>query len=313
MTPPPEDLFARYGLPWDAPEPAIVRAHRRALHRWHPDKHPGAQAAERFIQAQEDFAVLRDPVRRVALLIALRTAADPISSEPSPPPVWLVPPSDISQPLRVPLAVAWAGGPLSVRVLRAAPCACRRHPACPRCHGTGQVFASHTVLIVVPPGTFPGSQVRARGAGHVGGAPGNSLSDPWTTASGDLLLTVAWSHRHGWLWCPTGAPAWPQAPCITRVLRVPAALLRRGTSFRVRAPDGRMRLCSVGPTDWGASRWVRAVPPTWHAASVPAVLMLRPMGAWWRPLWALSQGGRALRMWWTARRNAGPPTSHPSA
>jgi curved DNA-binding protein len=61
------DYYAVLGLPPAATEEEIRRAYRRLALEWHPDRNPGhAQAAERFREISEAYAVLMDPAKRGA-------------------------------------------------------------------------------------------------------------------------------------------------------------------------------------------------------------------------------------------------------
>jgi len=60
-----KDYYAILGVSRAATEDEIRRAYRRQALEWHPDRRPGdAQAAERFREVSEAYAVLVNPARR---------------------------------------------------------------------------------------------------------------------------------------------------------------------------------------------------------------------------------------------------------
>jgi curved DNA-binding protein len=61
------DYYAVLGLPAGATEEEVRRTYRRLALEWHPDRNPGnPQAAERFREISEAYAVLMDPAKRGA-------------------------------------------------------------------------------------------------------------------------------------------------------------------------------------------------------------------------------------------------------
>src|SRR5262245_31570495 len=60
-----KDYYAALGLSPDVAEEEIRRAYRRLALQWHPDRNAGdAQAAERFKEISEAYAVLIDAGKR---------------------------------------------------------------------------------------------------------------------------------------------------------------------------------------------------------------------------------------------------------
>lgn len=61
-------LYEVLGVSAEASEEELVRARRRELKRWHPDRNPdrGALATERFLSIEDAFARIADPVERAA-------------------------------------------------------------------------------------------------------------------------------------------------------------------------------------------------------------------------------------------------------
>jgi curved DNA-binding protein CbpA len=59
-----KDYYGIIGLPSTAGEEEIRRAYRQLALRWHPDRNPSPDAAERFKEISEAYAVLIDPVKR---------------------------------------------------------------------------------------------------------------------------------------------------------------------------------------------------------------------------------------------------------
>jgi curved DNA-binding protein CbpA len=60
-----KNYYRIMGLPWEATDDEIRRAYRRLALQWHPDRNPGKpDAAERFKEISEAYAVLIDPAKR---------------------------------------------------------------------------------------------------------------------------------------------------------------------------------------------------------------------------------------------------------
>ncbi len=60
-----KDYYQILGISPDAGEEDIKKAYRRLALKWHPDRNPGSpDAAERFKEISEAYAVLIDPVKR---------------------------------------------------------------------------------------------------------------------------------------------------------------------------------------------------------------------------------------------------------
>src|SRR6266487_729350 len=59
------DYYGLMGLDPDATEEEIRKAYRRLALQWHPDRNPdNPQAADRFKEISEAYAVLIDPAKR---------------------------------------------------------------------------------------------------------------------------------------------------------------------------------------------------------------------------------------------------------
>jgi curved DNA-binding protein CbpA len=70
------DYYRLLGLPPEAADDEIRRAYRRLALRWHPDRNSGdPQAAERFKETSEAYAVLIDPAKRREYDAARRAGA----------------------------------------------------------------------------------------------------------------------------------------------------------------------------------------------------------------------------------------------
>jgi curved DNA-binding protein len=60
-----KDYYRVMGLPSETTDDEIRRAYRRLALEWHPDRNPGKpDAAERFMEISEAYAVLIDPAKR---------------------------------------------------------------------------------------------------------------------------------------------------------------------------------------------------------------------------------------------------------
>ena len=60
-----KDLYGLLGLPREAPQEDIRRAHRRLVREYHPDANPSDDSAEeRFKEVQHAYEVLSDPRKR---------------------------------------------------------------------------------------------------------------------------------------------------------------------------------------------------------------------------------------------------------
>jgi Ca-activated chloride channel family protein len=60
------DYYAILGISSDADEQAVKRAYRQLARRYHPDTSTEAGSAERFLQIQEAYELLTDPIQREA-------------------------------------------------------------------------------------------------------------------------------------------------------------------------------------------------------------------------------------------------------
>jgi curved DNA-binding protein CbpA len=58
------DPYAVLGVDPNASSLTIARAHRRLAKRYHPDLHPGAEAADRMRRINEAWHILSNPSRR---------------------------------------------------------------------------------------------------------------------------------------------------------------------------------------------------------------------------------------------------------
>jgi len=60
-----KDYYGVLGIETNATDEEIKKAYRRLAFQWHPDRNPGrADAAERFKEISEAYAVLIDPAKR---------------------------------------------------------------------------------------------------------------------------------------------------------------------------------------------------------------------------------------------------------
>lgn len=58
------DPYATLGIPVGASRAEAARAHRRLAMRFHPDRNPGPEAADRMRRINEAWRILSDPSRR---------------------------------------------------------------------------------------------------------------------------------------------------------------------------------------------------------------------------------------------------------
>ena len=60
------DYYATLGISSDADEQAVKQAYRQLARRYHPDTSAEPGSAERFLQIQEAYELLTDPIQREA-------------------------------------------------------------------------------------------------------------------------------------------------------------------------------------------------------------------------------------------------------
>lgn len=82
----PKGYYAALGLGREASAAQIKAAWRELAQRWHPDRAPEPEAAERFRRIQEAYEVLRDPLRRMAYDNEARGSAARARGGPATPP-----------------------------------------------------------------------------------------------------------------------------------------------------------------------------------------------------------------------------------
>lgn len=186
-----QDAFDRWGLKETATEAEIKIAYKKRVQRMHPDRMGNSpQVLAAFMQLQEDYMVLKDPLKREEIL-RLRRMASPHRPTPVLRPVFdeLVPHSDLQVNAFIPLGTIWSGGVHEMSIEVGRPCGCQRDRTCPRCKGTGQVFVSRLVRIKVPAGTLPDQVLVVPGQGHQG-----------SFEKGNLIVTAKWINTHHWQW-----------------------------------------------------------------------------------------------------------------
>lgn len=109
------DPYATLGVPRDATQLQVARAHRRLAKRHHPDLHEGAgEAAERMRRINEAWAILSNPVRRREYDRAFPAAGTPTGGH------WAASRAPI-QPVSPSSTRTWATWRASAADTRAAP------------------------------------------------------------------------------------------------------------------------------------------------------------------------------------------------
>jgi DnaJ-class molecular chaperone len=80
---PNKDLYQLLGLPREASEDDIQRAHRKLVHEYHPDTNPeDPRAEERFKEIQQAYEVLSDDNKRREYDKTLHTSSTETSDRP---------------------------------------------------------------------------------------------------------------------------------------------------------------------------------------------------------------------------------------
>jgi molecular chaperone DnaJ/curved DNA-binding protein len=185
--PSPEDYYALLGVTAAADGEALRRAWRALAARWHPDR-AGVGATAKFQQIAAAYAVLSDPLARLAYDRSRRASSPPGAAAPSPAPPPAAPArptapavmlSRLCRPIASLLATGAArydepgfvtlvfrraeaaqGGMISIPmpVQLWCPECVRNRPAatCPRCAGRRVVDALYSAWLAVPPGVGAG-------------------------------------------------------------------------------------------------------------------------------------------------------------
>ena len=253
------DHYAILGVDEHADQVQIRRAWRRLSQRSHPDRAGDAGHAV-FISGQEAYRVLSNPVLRLEYDLARAAFREKdsvvppaqssfdegvfsVQSEPVDLSVVHLPVTvgDVAHAVvRVPLRAVIRGVEIHLRKRTAYVCpSCGGHGSgCHVCLGTGQLIAPRIWRVQIPPGMVDRGFLRLRSQGHRGGPH---------SVSGDLVVQVRWTWRHGWRWEDGRL-------CLRR--RVSPGFLRNGGPLRFRAPDGQVGIAVIPPV--GADRiWLR--------------------------------------------------------
>jgi hypothetical protein len=75
--------YAVLGVPHDASEKAIRAAYRNLAKRVHPDVDPSPYAAQRFMEIHRAYAVLKDPLLRLACDMRMRATVSQAQRPPA--------------------------------------------------------------------------------------------------------------------------------------------------------------------------------------------------------------------------------------
>lgn len=181
-TPAPDDYYALLGVDATADEAVLRIAWRRQAARWHPDR-AGIPATEMFQRLSAAYAVLSDPVARIAYDRRRRAAGAEAATVPRPAPVRPPAPaamiSRVCRPLTLLLTVGAArydddgfitlalregeaarGGMISIPMRVDVWCpACAKSSVsagCARCGGRRTVDELYSAWLAIPPGVAAG-------------------------------------------------------------------------------------------------------------------------------------------------------------
>jgi DnaJ-class molecular chaperone len=266
-----DDPYARLGVTRTDTLATVRQAYRRAVQRWHPDRHPhDPQAQERFVAIQAAYRLLTDATARARYDQQEARVTAPLTPDVARwrdwrPSLWrtalpFAPGDRAHARLTVPLASVMEARTWVVEARVATTCTVclGRRPGCPRCGGSGQRFVQRQFQVHVPAGTPEGQVLCLRGQGHDG---------PYFSEPGDVWVSVQWQKAGRWHW---------RHDRLESHQRGSARLHAQGGRLRVQAPEGQWGTVAVPPCP--RHTWIR-VPhlglPDAQGTRAPAWICLR--------------------------------------
>lgn len=223
--------YALLGISFGASSAEIKQAYRRAVQKYHPDRHlDDPSAHRRFVEIQTAYEwILAHPNEDYEKVI--ETSFHPITPEP---PVEFKKTEgpkegDVSTIVFIRLSevVKDVQKIVSVKVLVLCHHCGGMAINCLRCSGTGQVLQKKKYRFNIPAGTLDGTWVIGRALGHQG-----------AQKKGDVWVQIKWSQMGIWNW---------DGERLVGKLFLSHRQMIKGGQFPLRLPSGNWIWCTIPP------------------------------------------------------------------